>query len=291
MKLNFSLFVFAVILIVPTTLAQTPARAPWNLYTVKGERISIALPVLPALQTFKQTRTSSKKDYKRNVISCSVNRVLYTIHLVENSKPPMTLDAFIQEQTTAYLSDNLAPANNLIFERDLTVDGIAGKAFLYPDNKGMVQFFADNKRLYDIRAYGAPVDDPRIATFFQHLSLKKQDGAIEVSEAVQSGSFDITPGTIVSGKEVDTKVRLISKPEPTYTDKARDKWITGTVVLKAIFAADGRVTNIRVVQGLRGGLTEQAIEVARKIKFVPATKNGKNVSMWLQLEYNFNLYR
>lgn len=289
--MKFSLAVLALILIVHAALAQTPAKAPWNLYTIKGERISVALPVLPALQTFKQTRMPSKKDYKRNVISCSVNRVLYTIHLVENTKPPLTLDAFIQEQTTAYLSDNLAPANNLTFERDLTLDGIAGKAFLYPDNKGMVQFFADGKRLYDIRAYGAPVDDPRIVTFFQHLSLKKQDGAIVVSEAVQSGSFDITPGPIVSGKEVDTKVRLISKPEPTYTDKARDKWITGTVILKAVFAADGKITNIRVVRGLGGGLTEQAIEVARKIKFIPATKNGQNVSMWLQLEYNFNLYR
>jgi hypothetical protein len=34
-----------------------------------------------------------------------------------------------------------------------------------------------------------------------------------------------------------------------------------------------------------------AIAVPRQIKFIPATKNVKNVSMWLQLEYNFNLYR
>jgi hypothetical protein len=26
------------------------------------------------------------------------------------------------------------------------------------------------------------------------------------------------------------------------------------------------------------------------IKFVPATKDGHQVSMWMQLEYNFNLY-
>jgi hypothetical protein len=45
-----------------------------------------------------------------------------------------------------------------------------------------------------------------------------------------------------------------------------------------------------VVQGLPDGLTERAIEAARKIKFVPASKEGKYVSMWMQLEYNFNLY-
>jgi TonB family protein len=66
--------------------------------------------------------------------------------------------------------------------------------------------------------------------------------------------------------------------------------VVGTVVLKVVFAASGKVTNIRVVQGLPDGLTERAIEAARKIRFVPASKEGKYVSMWMQLEYNFNLY-
>ncbi|HEY3581962.1 MAG TPA: energy transducer TonB, partial [Pyrinomonadaceae bacterium] len=72
--------------------------------------------------------------------------------------------------------------------------------------------------------------------------------------------------------------------------EARRNAVTGTVILKVIFAASGKVTNIVVVQGLPDGLTERAIVAARKIKFVPATKEGKYVSMWFQLEYNFNLY-
>ena len=131
---------------------------------------------------------------------------------------------------------------------------------------------------------------PRIATFFHYLSLKKQKDAFEVSDAVQAGSFESATETVITGKEATTKARLISKPEPVYTGKARSKQITGTVVLKCIFAADGRVSNIRIIEGLPFGLTEQAIEAARKIRFIPATKDGKNVSMWMQLEYNFNLY-
>jgi hypothetical protein len=45
-----------------------------------------------------------------------------------------------------------------------------------------------------------------------------------------------------------------------------------------------------VLQALPGGLTEAAVRAARAISFVPATKDGKPVSMWMQLEYNFNLY-
>jgi TonB family protein len=92
------------------------------------------------------------------------------------------------------------------------------------------------------------------------------------------------------GKQVTTKVRIISKPEPSYTSEARDQRVTGTVVLRTVFTADGQVKHILVVAGLPGGLTEKAINAARRIKFQPATKDGKPVSMWIQLEYNFNLY-
>jgi len=95
---------------------------------------------------------------------------------------------------------------------------------------------------------------------------------------------------IFTGRDVTTKARLISKPEPQYTEDAHKNQITGTVVLKVVFASNGSVTNIRTVSGLPYGLTERAIAAARQIKFVPATKDGHQVSMWMQLEYNFNLY-
>ncbi|HSD45584.1 MAG TPA: TonB family protein [Pyrinomonadaceae bacterium] len=95
---------------------------------------------------------------------------------------------------------------------------------------------------------------------------------------------------IYTGKDVTSKARLLSKPEPQYTEDARKNQVTGTVVLKVVFASNGSVTNIRTVSGLPYGLTERAIAAARQIKFVPATKDGHPVSMWMQLEYNFNLY-
>ena len=75
---------------------------------------------------------------------------------------------------------------------------------------------------------------------------------------------------------------------PDYTSEAQRDHIQGTVVLKAVFAEDGRVKHILVLQAVPGGLTEVAVAAARGIKFIPATKDGKDVSMWMQLEYNFN---
>jgi len=281
MKKLLSLLACTLILSGPVANAQS--STPWSLYTIKGERLTVPLPRVPAMQTSKEVRARPLKDRTRRLLKTSARGVVYTIHIVENPKPRLSLEAFIQEQVTANSAEKLTAKG------DLTLDGNAGKAFVYPDGNGMAQFFATEDRLYEVRAYGAPLDDPRMTTFFQYFSLKKNKRSYEVSENVQAESLN--PGeTIYVGKDVDTKARLIRKPEPVYTEKARGEQITGTVVLKCVFAADGTVTNIRVVVGLPGGLTERSIEAARKIKFVPATKDGKPVSMWMQLEYNFNLY-
>jgi len=98
------------------------------------------------------------------------------------------------------------------------------------------------------------------------------------------------PNRVYSGKDVSSKARVLSKPEPQYTEEARKNQVTGTVVLRAVFTSGGQVSNIRAVSGLPFGLTERAIAAARQIKFMPATKDGHPVSMYIQLEYNFNLY-
>ena len=97
-------------------------------------------------------------------------------------------------------------------------------------------------------------------------------------------------GAIHLSREVTTKARVLRKPEPGYTETARRNQTTGTVVLRAIFAADGGVKHILVIKGLPDGLTEKSIKAALGIKFLPATMDGKPVSMFMQLEYSFNLY-
>ena len=92
------------------------------------------------------------------------------------------------------------------------------------------------------------------------------------------------------GGGYDQRVRLIAKPEPHYTEEARRQGTVGTVILRVVFSSTGEITQIRAINGLPFGLTERAIAAARAIKFVPAMKNGQPVSVFMQLEYNFNLY-
>jgi TonB family protein len=91
-------------------------------------------------------------------------------------------------------------------------------------------------------------------------------------------------------KEVDQKARILFRAEPIYTEEARENMVEGTVVLRAIFSSTGQVENIRVVSGLPFGLTEKSVDAARRIQFAPAMKDGRAVSQYIQIEYNFHLY-
>lgn len=75
-----------------------------------------------------------------------------------------------------------------------------------------------------------------------------------------------------------------------YTQQARDNKVQGTVVLNLVFSKEGKIITVRVVRGLPDGLTESAIEAARKIRFKPALKDGQPVSVRGNVEFNFSLY-
>ncbi|PYS70785.1 MAG: hypothetical protein DMF69_12460 [Acidobacteria bacterium] len=117
---------------------------------------------------------------------------------------------------------------------------------------------------------------------------KKQVGCCGRSGA--DGDNALSDPPVFRGTEVEHRARLLSKPEPQYTEEARRNQITGTVLLRVVFSRLGQVEQIKAVQTLPFGLTERAITAARQIRFLPATKSGKPVSVYMQLEYNFNLY-
>jgi TonB family protein len=115
--------------------------------------------------------------------------------------------------------------------------------------------------------------------FFTSIRLVKNADGIKVTDG---------PGDrIVTVDQPEQRIRLLEKPEPSYTEEARAHKIAGTVILRLVFTSKGTVENIRVMRELPNGLTERAIDAAKKIKFVPAMKDGHAVSMWMQLEYNF----
>ncbi len=94
-------------------------------------------------------------------------------------------------------------------------------------------------------------------------------------------------GPVHKNSDVSRKVRLGYRPTPNLTAEALAHSVRGQVILTAVFCKSGRVTDIKVVEGLPYGVTEQATEAARNTQFTPAEKDGQNVSQATKFIFKF----
>jgi len=92
---------------------------------------------------------------------------------------------------------------------------------------------------------------------------------------------------IASTKEIDSRAEMRRKPRPAYTKEARRLRIQGFVTLRILLSASGKISRVRVMKGLRAGLTENAIRAACRIEFKPAIRTGQAVAQWVTAEYVF----
>lgn len=74
-----------------------------------------------------------------------------------------------------------------------------------------------------------------------------------------------------------TSVEITFKPNPVYTDEARNLRLEGEVLLEVQFLATGQLHVNRVVRGLGHGLDEAAAAAANKMRFKAALRNGQAV--------------
>ena len=97
-------------------------------------------------------------------------------------------------------------------------------------------------------------------------------------------------GGSIEPMTADLRPTLTYREKAKYTEEARDNGVEGTVVLQVVFNTNGLITDIRVIRGLPDGLTEKAIEAAKKIRFIPAMREGAPVNVRGAVEFTFNLY-
>jgi TonB family protein len=86
--------------------------------------------------------------------------------------------------------------------------------------------------------------------------------------------------TVFGDGEVQKRARVIDSPLAAYTDEARANKIRGEVRLRLVLASDGTVKNVFPIKSLGYGLTESAMEAARKIRFEPAVRKDQPASQF-----------
>jgi TonB family protein len=104
------------------------------------------------------------------------------------------------------------------------------------------------------------------------------------------GDMSLGGGRSVEPMSATLRPTILYKERAKYTEEARTNKVQGTVTLSVEYLANGTIGQVRVVRGLPDGLSESAIEAAKRIRFNPAVKNGVPVSVRGNIEFNFTLY-
>jgi periplasmic protein TonB len=80
---------------------------------------------------------------------------------------------------------------------------------------------------------------------------------------------------------------LVHEVKPDYTEEARRRGISGEVLLEIVVRSDGRVGNVRLLQGLGAGLDERAVDAVRQWRFTPARRLGTPVDVLVEVAVEF----
>lgn len=83
--------------------------------------------------------------------------------------------------------------------------------------------------------------------------------------------------------------RLLREVKADYTDDARRANIEGEVELEIVVRRDGTVGDVKVLRGLRGGLSERATQAVKQWRFSPGRMKGVPVDVVVQVGVEFKL--
>jgi TonB family protein len=286
--------------------AQTGWGDGWTRYTYGREEFSVRLPAAPFV--WEESRQIPGNPFEREagrVFGAYSGDFVYTIESYDNPRRSETLDYF---------------ANNFLLRgrkemrlRELASVPSGGREYFRSYTCGGQSTCEETSRVFrtDRHAYIVSVvgESPSQATareFLDSFTLSAKPEGTLISDAppapieVRMPPKNEPPpnvalpaaasGGALMQREVTRKAILVFRPEPGYTEKARQKQVSGVVRMKMVLGADGRVRDISLVKILPDGLTERAVRAARHMLFIPATKDGRRVSQWVTVEYVFNIY-
>lgn len=299
-----------------------PAPAAWSRYMYPGEEFSVELPGMPQVfHTRRGIREAHFESQKVHVFGLNAGEVVYMIVAFDK---PRSIES--DEHLAGYVwgGRGLTPKGEVKVggaagrEYDIAL-GIKGRARLFrmKEHAYLLQAFSDvegqgeavgrflNSFVLGARPAGQLIADDPPATPLEEPTKErripgfvgvgpKRGGDTEGSSALGVGGSTFGAAALGDGpykaSEVGRKALIAFKPDPGHSVDVRRQEPGGLVRLRAVLSSSGKVTDISVVNPLPEGLTERAVKAARHILFFPAVKDGRRVSQYAELEYNFNMY-
>lgn len=250
----------------PTTAEEFHLRATRMLAERQYDRViadcTKALELQPDLTEALQTRANAYSATRQPLLA------LRDIDVVIQSRPRSGVYQF-----RASLQLQLNRNESAIQDYSEAIRRNPSNAYLYTGRSYARERIGDTTGAAEDRAkaaeLGAKAPPPQTAT------------TAPTAAGMSGGPIAVGPGV--------TPPSILKRIEPKYSEEARQAKISGSVVLALTVDETGSPRDIRVLRPLGYGLDEKAIEAVQHWKFAPATKDGKPVAIFSNIEVTFKL--
>lgn len=133
-------------------------------------------------------------------------------------------------------------------------------------------------------------EHPAAAAPSGNASGPTPDAAPETASGPIVAETDPTLGPVYKINHGVLAPRILDAPAPEYSDEARRKKVSGTVLVSTIVGIDGMTHDVQVLRSLGSGLDKKAVDAVKRYKFQPATYEGKPVPVKVNIEVTFHIY-
>ncbi len=189
-----------------------------------------------------------------------------------------------------YLLGAVRVARRIVSAEEFYYDGIAGIFTVETRSGRLLLFDFTRAKAADERAARVQLDEL--------LKQSWQKASIAIMKAVsrsytESAIINQPPAEVIEVLSDETQAQKVAQPifyqrlKPRYTEEAESLSIVATVELEAVFREDGQVGEVEVIRWAGFGLDESATATLRQLRFKPAERDGKKVSLRALVRYNF----
>ena len=259
----------------------------WKIFTTPAKEFSASMPDKNMIFRRGEYTTGGTVVSETIEIGAFYRGCAMVVRIFSTDNP----QAILSEETRK-LSYRDAKRNSV------KVRGIKAQSFINQSGDSYFEALGliSKNRLYLIQAGARKEDNAYLKHFLASINLKGMAGSTQPSDI---SSFSTKPPDSLSPATTSE-----NQPEPAtpslrpviiyaakavYNDRARLNRVQGTILVSVVFTTDGEVTNVKIIRGLPDGLDEQAISAVQRIRFLPAEKNGKPVSVRMSMEFSFAL--
>jgi TonB family protein len=304
-------------------MEQYSAAVVWERYGVSEHGVSVLMPKLPT----RIDPLHQRSEERRVSYFAYAEGAIYELTIVaerEAAPAGITCDHVDGFNAASAMKKRIGKLNESgkgsVVDRG-TFKGLDVYNVTANDStRWLIADMKQNRRWLELAVHHYPDEKPKIDTFLGSIEFSgtngkeigrgadstlgdpppKPEGTASPSPSLpveaRSGSGNggvATPRTGVAptaAVPITNSLKIINQPPARYTDAAREANVEGPVRVRITLHANGGVGSVVAVTSLSHGLTEQVLEAARHIVFLPKRVNKQPVSVAITREYSFTIY-